>query len=152
MRRTIFFIFIFSCLSLAALTVFAASQILVTVSINPLGVSADASKNVRVGKIFTLKARIENDGSAEIKNVTAELFVPQGIISLNGDPIQNIGKISGKRHKDVHWKLKAAAIGQYIATVRVQGINGAGESVSNEDSLIINVIKSRGFNWFFWNI
>lgn len=152
MRRTIFFIIILSCLSLAALTVYAASQILVTVSINPLGVSADANRNIRVGKIFTLKARIENDGNAEIKNVTAELFIPQGIILLSGDPVQNIGKISGKRHKDVHWKLKAAAIGQYIATVRVQGINGAGESVSSEDSILINVKKSRGFGWFFWDI
>src|SRR3990172_7292940 len=126
MRRPIFFIFTFFFLSFAALTVYAASQILVTVSINPLNVDADANGNIQINKIFTLKARIENDGNSEIKNITAELFVPGEIILVSGDSIQNIGKIAGNRHKDVRWKLKATAGGQYVATVRAQGINKAG--------------------------
>ena len=149
MRRPIFFIFTFFSLSFAALTVYAASQILVTVSINPLEVNADTNGNIRVGKIFTLKARIENDGNSEIKNITAELFVPNGIILISGDPVQNVGRISGKRHKDVRWKLKASASGQYIATVRAQGTNKAGESISSESSVLLNVKEKRGFWHFF---
>jgi len=149
MRRPIFFIFTFFLLSFAALTVYAASQIIVTVGINPLEVNADTNGNIRVGKIFTLKARIENDGNSEIKNITAELFVPSGIILISGDPVQNVGRISGKRHKDVRWKLKATASGQYVATVRAQGINKAGESISSEASVLFNVKEKRGFNHFF---
>ena len=110
---------------------------------------ADTNGNIRVGKIFTLKARIENDGNSEIKNITAELFVPGEIILISGDPVQNVGRISGKRHKDVRWKLKAAARGQYVATVRAQGINKAGESISSEASVIFNVKEKRGFWHFF---
>ena len=149
MRRPIFFIFTFFSLSFAALTVYAASQILVTVSINPLGVDADANGNIRVNKIFTLKARIENNGNSEIKNITAELFIPGEVILISGDPVQNVGRISGKRHKDVRWKLKAAARGQYVATVRAQGINKAGESISSEASILLNVKEKRGFGYFF---
>src|SRR3990167_8113675 len=148
MRRPIFFIFTFFSLSFAALTVYAASQILVTVSINPLGVDADANGNIQVNKIFTLKARIENNGNSEIKNITAELFIPGEIILISGDPIQNVGRISGKRHKDVRWKLKAAARGQYVATVRAQGINKAGENISSEDSILLDIKELRGF-WHF---
>jgi len=151
MRRPIFFILVFLCIFFAAMTAYAASQILVTVSINPLEVNADANGNIRVGKIFTLKARIENDGNSEIKNITAELFVPGEIILISGDPVQNVGKISGKRHKDVRWKLKAIARGQYIATVRAQGVNKAGESISSEASVLLNVKEKRGF-WHFFNL
>ena len=151
MRRPIFFIFTFFFLSFAALTVYAASQIIVTVGINPLEVNADTNGNTQVGKIFTLKARIENDGNSEIKNITAELFVPSGIILISGEPIQNIGRIPGKRHKDVRWKLKAAARGQYVATVRAQGVNKAGKSISSEASALLNVKEKRGF-WHFFNL
>ncbi|HLD61654.1 MAG TPA: hypothetical protein VI998_01645 [Patescibacteria group bacterium] len=149
MRRPIFFILIFFCIFFAALTAYAASQILVTVSINPLEVNADANGNIQVNKIFTLKARIDNDGNSEIKNITAELFVPGEIILVSGEPIQNIGRIPGKRHKDVRWKLKAAARGQYVATVRAQGINKAGESISSEASALLIVKEKRGFWHFF---
>src|SRR3990167_60878 len=151
MRRPIFFIFTFFSLSFAALTVYAASQILVTISINPLGVDADANRNIQVGKIFTLKARIENNGNSEIKNITAELFIPGEIVLISGDPIQNVGRISGKRHKDVRWKLKASGSGLYRATVHAQGINEAGESVSSEASALLNVKEKRGF-WHFFEI
>ncbi len=149
MRKLIIFTFIFSCLFLAALTVYAASQILVTVSINPLNVNADAKGSLRVGKIFTLQTRIENKGDTALQGVTAELFVPKGIILLSGDPIQNVDKISGKHHRDVRWKLKAAAAGQYIATVRAQGINEDGESVSSEDSVLLDIRELRGFGRIF---
>src|SRR3989344_8564728 len=149
MRRPIFSIFTFFFLSFAALTVYAASQIIVTVGINPLEVNADANGNILVNKIFTLKARIENDGNSEIKNITAELFVPNGIILISGDSVHNVGRISGKRHKDVRWKLKAAARGQYVATVRAQGINKAGENISSEDSILLDIKELRGFWHFF---
>ena len=141
MRRPIFFIITFFFLSFAALTVYAASQILVTISINPLGVDADANGNIRVGKIFTLKARIDNDGNSEIKNITAELFVPSGIILISGDPVQNVGRISGKRHKDVRWKLKANKTGEFVASVRVNGAGSNGQNISSEDSVLIHVKK-----------
>jgi len=141
MRRPIFFIFTFFFLSFAALTVYAASQILVTVSINPLNVDADANGNIQVNKIFTLKARIENDGNSEIKNITAELFVPSGIILISGDPVQNVGRISGKRHKDVRWKLKANKTGEFVASVRVNGTGLNGQNISSEDSVLIHVKK-----------
>ena len=141
MRRPIFFIFTFFFLSFAALTVYAASQILVTVSINPLNVDADANGNIQVNKIFTLKARIENDGNSEIKNITAEFFVPSGIILISGDPVQNVGRISGKRHKDVRWKLKANKTGEFVASVRVNGAGLDGQNISSEDSVLIHVKK-----------
>src|SRR3989344_838387 len=141
MRRPIFFIFTFFFLSFAALTVYAASQILVTVSINPLNVDADANGNIQVNKIFTLKARIENDGNSEIKNITAELFVPGEIVLISGDPIQNVGRISGKRHKDVRWKLKANKTGEFVASVRVNGAGLDGQNISSEDSVLIHVKK-----------
>ena len=141
MKRLFFFIFILSCLSFAALTVYAASQILVTVSINPLNVDADANGNIQVNKIFTLKARIENDGNSEIKNITAELFVPGEIVLISGDPIQNVGRISGKRHKDVRWKLKANKTGEFVASVRVNGAGLDGQNISSEDSVLIHVKK-----------
>src|SRR3989338_1855128 len=112
MRRPIFFIFTFFFLSFAALTVYAASQILVTVSINPLNVDADANGNIQVNKIFTLKARIQNDG-----------------------------RISGKRHKDVRWKLKANKTGEFVASVRVNGAGLDGQNISSEDSVLIHVKK-----------
>ena len=139
MRRPIFFIFTFFFLSFAALTVYAASQILVTVSINPLNVDTDAKGNLRVGKIFTLQARIENKGDAALQNSMAELFAPKEIELVGGSSQKFIGEIKSGRHKDVRWKLKAALSGQYIATVRAQGINEAGESVSSEDSVLIHV-------------
>ena len=141
MRRPIFFIFTFFFLSFAALTVYAASQIIVTVGINPLEVNADTNGNIRVGKIFTLKARIENDGNSEIKNITAELFVPGEIVLISGDPIQNVGRISGKRHKDVRWKLKANKTGEFVASVRVNGAGLDGQNISSEDSVLIHVKK-----------
>ena len=141
MRRPIFFIFTFFFLSFAALTVYAASQILVTVSINPLGVDADANGNIRVNKIFTLKARIENNGNSEIKNITAELFIPGEVILISGDPVQNVGRISGKRHKDVRWKLKANKTGEFVASVRVNGAGLDGQNISSEDSVLIHVKK-----------
>ena len=149
MKRLFFFIFILSCLSFAALTVYAASHILVTISVNPLNVDTDAKGNLRVGKIFTLQALIENKGDAALQNSMAELFAPKEIELASGSSQEFIGEIKGGRHKDVRWKLKASASGLYIATVHAQGINEAGESVSSEASALLNVKEKRGFWHFF---
>ncbi|MEK7130415.1 MAG: hypothetical protein AAB793_02065, partial [Patescibacteria group bacterium] len=53
------------------------------------------------------------------------------------------------RHKDVRWKLKAASPGQYIASVHAQGINEDGESVSSEDSVLLDIRELRGFGRIF---
>lgn len=141
--------FILSGFSLATLTVYAASQILVTVSINPLNVNADAKGNLRVGKIFTLQTRVENKGDAALQDAMAEFFAPKEIGLVGGSSQEFIGEIRGSRHKDVRWKLKAAAPGQYIATVRAQGINEEGEIVSSEDSILLEIKESRGFGRIF---
>lgn len=134
---------------MAALTVYAASQILVTVSINPLDINASTKGNLRVGKIFTLQTRIENKGNTALQDVMAELFIPKEIELVSGSSQEFIGEIRGGRHKDVRWKLNAASPGQYIATVRVQGINEEGESVSSEDSVLLDIRESRGFGRIF---
>ncbi|TAN57647.1 hypothetical protein EPN15_03400 [Patescibacteria group bacterium] len=149
MKRLFFFIFILFCLSFAALTVYAASQILVTVGVNPLNVDADAKGNLRVGKIFTLQTRIENKGDAALQYATAELFAPKEIELVSGSSQEFIGEIKGGRHKDVRWKLKAALSGQYIATVRAQGINEGGDSVSSEDSILLDIREPRGLGAIF---
>ena len=113
-----------------------------TVSPNPLTVTVVPPKSSVVGKAFTIKAEVENGGEVVVKNASAEILLPAGLILSRGDAQKNIGKIPALRTKSVSWRVLAAEVGDYIVIVQVSGEVNA-QVITEQDSAIITVTEPR---------
>ena len=110
------------------------------VTINPLSVNVSAPAEVEVDKVFKVEAKLINKGEEKIEKAKGEIFLPEGLVLLKKDPVQEIGVIQGKKEKKISWSVRGEEIGNYFILVKVLG-ELKGEGISAEDGTMVEVIK-----------
>ncbi|MCP6726648.1 MAG: hypothetical protein KJI69_01230 [Patescibacteria group bacterium] len=91
------------------------------VTINPLELDVTAPAEAAINKVFKVEAVATNKGEDTIKNVKAQIFLPEGLVLLKRESPQQMGVIRGKREKKVSWSVRGDSIGYYIISVLVSG-------------------------------
>lgn len=121
------------------------------VTINPLAVNVSAPAEVEVDKVFKVEAKLINKGEEKIEKAKGEIFLPPGLALLKKDPIQEIGVISPKKEKKIHWSVKGEEIGDYFILVSASG-ELKGEIIKAEDTTLVKVKKpsprGKTLEWF----
>lgn len=117
------------------------------VTINPLDVDIFAPKQVKVDRIFIIRAEIENKGKEEVREVEAQIFLPEEIDLIRGEEEQEIGALGLESKKFIFWWLKGKKAGSYIISVKVTG-ELRGEVISAEDSTMIKIKEKKTPSWW----
>ena len=120
------------------------------VTINPLEVNVSAPFEVEINKVFKVEAKLINKGEEKIENAKGEIFLPEGLVLIQKDPVKKTGIIPPKKDKKISWSVKGEKTGSYIITVSGSG-ELRGQAISAEASTRVEVRKSlRGAQprWF----
>src|SRR3989338_10174394 len=111
------------------------------VTVNPLAADVSAPVEVEVDKVFKVEAKIINKGGEKIENAKGEIFLPEGLVLLKKDPVQEIGIIPGKKTKKISWSVKGERLGYYFISVSASG-ELKGELISAESIAIkVSVVE-----------
>jgi len=106
------------------------------VTINPLEVVVSAPPLVETNKLFRVEARVINKGEERIGRVTAEIFLPKGLVVTKKNTVQNVGTISGRREKRIQWLVQAEQTGMYLILVSAAA-ELKGDSITTEGNTVI---------------
>ena len=110
------------------------------VTINPLEVDVLPLADTEIDRVFRVEAVAVNKGEDAIESAEAQIFVPEGLVVLGGDPVKQMGVIRGGRDKKVFWQVRGEETGSYVVSVKASGILG-GTEISDEDSTLVNIIE-----------
>lgn len=124
------------------------SVITAWVTINPLEVDVSAPREIKIGKVFQVKAEVINKGEEKIEEVKGEIFLPAGLVLIRKDSIQEIGTIPAEKEREIRWSVRGEKIGNYFISVKVWA-KLKGEEISAEDSVMVKVVKSQPRGKFF---
>ncbi len=122
------------------------------VTINPLELDVTAPVEAEINKVFKVEAVATNKGEDTIKNVKAQIFLPEGLVLLKREPTQQMGVIRGKREKKVSWSVRGESAKNYIISVVVSG-ELRGETLNADGTANITLKEKssppgRSFNIF----
>lgn len=110
------------------------------VTINPLEVDVSAPSEAEINKTFKVTVEATNKGEEKIENVQGEIFLSEGLVLLNKNPIQKAGVIQGKKSKKISWTVKGIEEGEYGIAASVAG-ELKGNLISAESSTEMIEIK-----------
>ena len=121
------------------------------VTINPLEVDVSAPTEAEIGKVFKVTAEATNKGEEKIENVKGEIFLSEGLVLLNKNPVQKTGVIQSKKSKKISWIVRGIGTGNYVIATLVTG-ELKGNLISAESSTMIeikeSVAKPRPRKWY----